>query len=98
MGADLLRGIGGRSQGVIAIGRHIPGETPVGEQKLRVLGYMGITETGEAVLPPFVSRVSWGAVAVADGVLALVFGGTIAALALLYGRLAVHRALRMGEL
>jgi len=63
-----------------------------------MLGYLGITETGAKVLPPFVSEVSWRTVAVADGLLALVFVATIAALALLYGRLAVHRALRMGEL
>ncbi len=63
-----------------------------------MLGYLGITETGAKVLPPFVSVVSWRTVAVADGLLALVFVSTIAALALLYGRLAVHRALRMGEL
>ncbi len=63
-----------------------------------MLGYLGITETGARVLPPFVSAVSWRTVAVADGLLVLVFAATIAALGLLYGRLAVHRALRMGEL
>lgn len=63
-----------------------------------MIGYMGVTETGTKVLPPFVSQVSWNTVAIADGVLAAIFVVTIAVLALLYSRLAVHRALRMGEL
>ncbi len=63
-----------------------------------MLGYMGIDETGAKVLPPFVSEVSWTAVLVADGLLALVFATTIGALIALYRRLPVHRALRMGEL
>lgn len=63
-----------------------------------MIGYMGVTETGTIVLPPFVSHVSWGTVAVADGLLAVMFVATIAVLVLLYSRLAVHRALRMGEL
>lgn len=63
-----------------------------------MIGYMGITESGADVLPPLVSRVSWLTVATAYSLLALMFAGTIAALVLLYSRLAVHRALRMGEL
>ena len=63
-----------------------------------MIGYMGVTETGARVLPPFVSHVSWGTVAIADGLLAVMFVATIAVLVLLYSRLAVHRALRMGEL
>jgi putative ABC transport system permease protein len=63
-----------------------------------MIGYMGVTESGAAVLPPLVSRVSWATVATAYALLALMFIGTIAALVLLYSRLAVHRALRMGEL
>jgi ABC-type lipoprotein release transport system permease subunit len=63
-----------------------------------MIGYMGITESGQEVLPPLISRVSWVTVATAYGVLALMFAATIAALVTLYSRLAVHRALRMGEL
>jgi ABC-type lipoprotein release transport system permease subunit len=63
-----------------------------------MVGYMGITETGATVVPPFVSRVSWSAIAIADLALAALFVAAIAALVLLYARLAVHRALRMGEL
>lgn len=63
-----------------------------------MIGYMGITETGSEVLPPLVSRVSWATVAISNGILATMFIATIAVLIMLYTRLAVHRALRMGEL
>ncbi|MDZ7729671.1 MAG: ABC transporter permease [Dehalococcoidia bacterium] len=63
-----------------------------------MIGYMGVTETGEDILPPLVSQVSWVAVLTVYSMLAVVFVATIAALAALYSRLAVHRALRMGEL
>jgi ABC-type antimicrobial peptide transport system permease subunit len=63
-----------------------------------MIGYMGITESGTKVLPPLVSEVSWVTVATAYAILGVMFIGTIAALVSLYSRLAVHRALRMGEL
>ena len=63
-----------------------------------MIGYMGITETGETILPPLVSSVSWGAVVTVYSLLAVVFVLTVLALVALYSRLAVHRALRMGEL
>jgi hypothetical protein len=62
-----------------------------------MLGYMAITETGAAVVPPFVSEVSWRAVAIPGGLLALVLGVDILILARLYARLAVPQALRSGE-
>jgi putative ABC transport system permease protein len=69
--------------------------TPLGRL---MIGYMGITETGAEILPPLVSRVSWGAVVTVYSLLAVVFVLTVLALVALYSRLAVHRALRMGEL
>ncbi len=63
-----------------------------------MVSYLGVTESGNDPLPPLLSHVSWGAVAVVDGLLAAVFIGTIASLATVYSRLAVHRALRIGEL
>jgi predicted lysophospholipase L1 biosynthesis ABC-type transport system permease subunit len=63
-----------------------------------MVSYLGVTESGKDPLPPLLSHVSWGAVAVVDGLLAVVFIGTIASLATVYSRLAVHRALRIGEL
>lgn len=62
-----------------------------------MIGYLGVTEQGAEPVPPLVSEVSWGAVATVYGLLAVVFLATIAALAAVYSRLAVHRALRIGE-
>ncbi|MFN8508250.1 MAG: FtsX-like permease family protein [Dehalococcoidia bacterium] len=63
-----------------------------------MIGYMGITEKGRDPLPPLISRVSWEAVATVYSLLGLVVVLTVAALVALYSRLAVSRALRMGEL
>jgi len=63
-----------------------------------MVGYLGVTESGKDPLPPLLSHVSWNTVAVVDGLLAVIFIGTIASLATIYSRLAVHRALRIGEL
>jgi hypothetical protein len=63
-----------------------------------MIDFMGVTERGEEVLPPLVAEVSWNTVATVYALLAVVFIGTILSLVVLYSRLAVHRALRMGEL
>jgi len=63
-----------------------------------MLGFMGLTETGDAVVPPFVSRVSWGALLTSYLGLTIVFVAAIISLVLLYARLSVSRALRMGEI
>lgn len=63
-----------------------------------MIGYLGITETGAEPIPPLVSQVSWPAVVTVYVSLAVVFAATIAGLATVYTRLAVHRALRIGEL
>ncbi len=62
-----------------------------------MISYLGVTESGKDPLPPLISQVSWGAVVTVYSLLALVFVGTIASLAAVYSRLAVHRALRIGE-
>jgi hypothetical protein len=62
-----------------------------------MIGYLGVTDTGAAPLPPLVSQVSWSAAITVYSLLGLVFVGTIASLATVYSRLAVHRALRIGE-
>jgi hypothetical protein len=62
-----------------------------------MIGYLGVTESGADPVPPLVSQVSWQAVLTVYGLLAIVFIGTIASLAAVYSRLAVHRALRIGE-
>jgi putative ABC transport system permease protein len=63
-----------------------------------MISYMGLSERGAEPLPPLVSVVSWEAVATVYGLLALVVIASVAALASLYSRLAVSRALRMGDL
>ncbi len=63
-----------------------------------MIGYLGVTESGDDPVPPLVSQVSWSAVLTVYGLLAVVFIGTIASLAAVYSRLAVHRALRIGEI
>lgn len=59
--------------------------------------YMGLTETGDEVLPPMLLHVSWFTAGMALLVLAAVFVVTIGIVVLLYSRLALHRVLRIGE-
>jgi len=63
-----------------------------------MIGYLGVTESGADPVPPLVSQVSWSAVLTVYSLLAVVFIGTIGSLAAVYSRLAVHRALRIGEI
>jgi ABC-type antimicrobial peptide transport system permease subunit len=62
-----------------------------------MIRYMGLTETGEEVLPPMELQISWLTIGSAWLVLGAVFLVTIAAVVLLYSRLALHRVLRIGE-
>ncbi|TAJ17815.1 MAG: FtsX-like permease family protein [Dehalococcoidia bacterium] len=63
----------------------------------RMMDVLGISEGGTAVLPPFALSVSWFQVFTVWGVLGATFVLTMAAVVLLYVRLAIHRALRVGE-
>jgi hypothetical protein len=72
--------------------------TLVGLQVGRLMmDFLGTDEQGATVLPPFVLGVSWPSIFVAWGILGAVFAATIAAVVLLYVRLQVHRALRIGD-
>jgi ABC-type antimicrobial peptide transport system permease subunit len=62
-----------------------------------MIRYMGVTETGDDVLPPMLLHVSWLTVLSAWAILALVFMATIAVVVVLYTRLSLHRVLRIGE-
>ena len=66
----------------------------VGRQMMDLLG---TNERGEIVLPPFLLDISWTSIFVAWGILGAVFIVTIAAVIMLYMRLALHRALRIGD-
>ncbi len=59
---------------------------------------MGITENGAVPIPPLVSRVGVDAIVTVYVLLGIVVAATSAILVLLFSRLAVSRALRMGEL
>jgi len=62
-----------------------------------MMEFLATDERGREVLPPFLLAVSWPQVFVVWGILGVVFAVTIAAVVLLYLRLAVHRALRIGD-
>jgi len=62
-----------------------------------MLSYLGTTESGTEPLPPLVSEVSWVTVATVYALIAGVFLLTVGALARTYSRLAIARALRIGE-
>lgn len=63
-----------------------------------MIGYMGLTESGRSPLPPLQSVISWQAVLTVYLLLGTVVAATVVTLVALYSRLAVSRALRMGEL
>ena len=72
--------------------------TVVGLQIGRLMmDFLATDERGREVLPPFLLAVSWPQVFVVWAILGTVFAATIAAVVLLYLRLAVHRALRIGD-
>jgi putative ABC transport system permease protein len=63
----------------------------------RMMDVFSVSEQGTAVLPPFSLAVSWASVVTVWTVLGFAFVLTIGAVVLLYVRLAIHRALRVGE-
>ena len=72
--------------------------TVVGLQVGRLMmDFFSLDEQGAEVLPPFALSVSGVEVALVWGILGAVFVVTLGAVALLYVRLALHRALRVGE-
>ena len=72
--------------------------TIVGLQVGRLMmDFFGLDERGVAVLPPFALAVSRLEVTLVWGILGAVFVLTVLAVVLLYARLALHRALRVGD-
>ena len=72
--------------------------TIVGLQVGRLMmDFFGLDERGVAVLPPFALAVSRLEVTLVWGILGGVFVLTVLAVVLLYARLALHRALRVGD-
>ena len=62
-----------------------------------MMEFLGVTERGEEVIPPFVQVTDWATIGVSYGILLTVFLTTIAIVVALSGRIAVHRVLRLGE-
>lgn len=63
-----------------------------------VIGYLGITESGGDVVPPYRTVTDWFTIATTYSTLLAVFAGATGLIAALYTRLAIHRVLRLGEL
>ncbi|MDE2746717.1 MAG: hypothetical protein OXI41_12135 [Chloroflexota bacterium] len=61
-----------------------------------MLEFVGFIETGESVLPPFVTVTDWATIGGAYGVLGLVFLGAIAVIVALYMRMTIGQILRIG--
>ncbi len=62
-----------------------------------MLDFLGVTETGADPLPPLTAAVSWSTVLTVYFLVVAMFVVTILALATTYSRIAVARALRIGE-
>ncbi|MCY3655909.1 MAG: ABC transporter permease [Chloroflexi bacterium] len=72
--------------------------TIVGLQVGRLMmDFFGVDESGAEVLPPFALAVSRWEIVLVWGILGAVFVLTVLAVVLLYARLALHRALRVGD-
>ena len=61
-----------------------------------MLEFVGFVETGETVLPPFVTVTDWATIGGAYSVLGLVFLGAIAIIVALYMRMTIGQILRIG--
>ena len=62
-----------------------------------MLEFLGVTERGEEVVPPFVLATDWGTIGIAYGILGAVFLLAIGVVVALHARLALYRVLRLGE-
>ena len=62
-----------------------------------MLEFLGVTERGEEVVPPFVLVTDWSTISVAYGILGLVFLLAIGVVVALHAHLALYRVLRLGE-
>jgi len=72
--------------------------TILGLQLSRVMmPFLQLTEMGQKVLPPFVPVTDWLTIGIAYIILAVAFMLTISLVILFFSRVAIHRALRIGE-
>lgn len=62
-----------------------------------MMPFLQLTEKGERVLPPFIVAIDWYTIGIAYVILAVAFLFTISLVILFFSRVAIHRALRMGD-
>ena len=62
-----------------------------------MMPFLQLTEKGERVLPPFIVAIDWSTIGIAYVILAVAFFFTISLVILFFSRVAIHRALRMGD-
>jgi len=62
-----------------------------------MMPFLQLTEMGRRVLPPFIPAVDWHTVGISYIILAVAFMLAISLVILFLSRVAIHRALRMGE-
>ena len=81
---------------VIGIGMGVG--TLLGSRLSRIMmPFLQLTEKGQTVVPPFVLVTDWLTIGVAYAILTVAFAATISLVALFFSRVALHRALRLGD-
>ena len=83
---------------VLVIGLGMGIGTLLGNRLSRIMmPFLQVTEKGETVVPPFVLVVDWRTIGIAYIILSIAFVVTISLVVLFFSRVALHRALRMGD-
>ena len=83
---------------ILVIGLGMGIGTLLGNQLSRIMmPFLQVTEKGETVVPPFVLVTDWHTIGIAYIILTLAFVITISMVVLFFSRVALHRALRMGD-
>lgn len=81
---------------VIGLGMGIG--TLLGSRLSRIMmPFLQLTEKGETVIPPFAIVTDWSTISIAYIILTIAFIVTMSLVVLFFSRVALHRALRMGE-
>jgi ABC-type antimicrobial peptide transport system permease subunit len=83
---------------VLVIGLGMGIGTLLGNRLSRIMmPFLQVTEKGETVVPPFVLVTDWTTIGIAYAILTIAFVVTISLVVLFFSRVALHRALRMGD-
>ena len=83
---------------ILVIGLGMGIGTLLGNRLSRIMmPFLQVTEKGEAVVPPFVLVTDWTTIGIAYAILTIAFVVTISLVVLFFSRVALHRALRMGD-